>query len=245
MQPALPFHEDAPPALPPPALSTSPPPLVFVRHRRARRYILRVLPDGTLRVTVPRWGSQRDARRFVEESRAWVARQRAIRAAETLRDRRWRDGSIVLVGGEPEVLRVERGTEGGGLWCGEARVPVRGSLDPGDLEPHVSRWLRNRARRELPPLLQALADQHGLTVARVSIRDQRSRWGACSRRANITLNWRLVQVPPSVRDYVLLHELMHLRELNHSARFWRLVAAVCPDYQHSRRWLREEGRELL
>jgi hypothetical protein len=82
----------------------------------------------------------------------------------------------------------------------------------------------------LPAELLALADVHGVTVTRVSIRNQRSRWGACSSRGSITLNWRLILVPPFVREYVMIHELMHRRELNHSQRFWRHVAAACPRY---------------
>jgi predicted metal-dependent hydrolase len=77
------------------------------------------------------------------------------------------------------------------------------------------------------------------------VRDQQSRWGACSPKGTITLNWRLVQVPPFVCDYVLIHELMHRRELNHSRRFWRHVASVCPRYREARRWLLTRGRELF
>jgi len=113
-----------------------------------------------------------------------------------------------------------------------------------DVRAFVSAWLMARARRELPPRLQALAAEHGITVPRISIRDQRSRWGACSPTGTITLNWRLVQAPDHVRDYVLLHELMHRRELNHSRRFWRLVAAACPAHAEARRWLRKEGKLL-
>lgn len=248
MQPALPFDEPAPaPGLPPAATLppvAAPPAVAFVRHPRARRYILRVLPDGTLRVTVPRWGTKRDARRFVEESHAWVARQRAARAAEAEGDRAWRDGGVVLVDGASVPLRVVPAEAGSVVCVGESRLTLAHEA-PADLRPLVERWLRARARVELPPALLALADRHGLTVTRVSVRNQRSRWGACARRGSITLNWRLLQVPPRVREYVLLHELMHLRELNHSSRFWRLVAAVCPDYQESRRWLRTEGRALF
>ena len=104
--------------------------------------------------------------------------------------------------------------------------------------------LRRRAAEELPAALMALAVHHGVTVARVSVRDQRSRWGACSSRGSITLNWRLIVAPPFVREYVMVHELMHRRELNHSRRFWRHVAAACPRYQESRRWLLTEGRRL-
>jgi predicted metal-dependent hydrolase len=241
-QQPLPF-DDAPPAAAP--VTHGLPAVLFARHRRARRYILRVLPDGTLRVTLPRWGTLRDARRFVEESQAWVTRQRAARAAEATVSRVWREGAVVLVDGRPQTLRLEREAGRVTLWCGESRIPLRGEAPPGDLRPLVERWLRARARRDLPPALLDLAARHGLTVAQVSVRNQQSRWGACSRQGRITLNWRLLQVPPFVREYVLLHELMHLRELNHSPRFWRHVARVCPEHRQARHWLRTEGRRLF
>jgi predicted metal-dependent hydrolase len=105
--------------------------------------------------------------------------------------------------------------------------------------------LRVRAAKELPRALQELADAHGIAVTRISIRNQRSRWGACSSRGAITLNWRLILVPEFVREYVMLHELMHRRELNHSARFWRHVAAVCPRHREARQWLLTEGQRLF
>ena len=105
--------------------------------------------------------------------------------------------------------------------------------------PHgVEAALRRHAARELPQRLAELARLHGFTVMAVSIRNQRTRWGSCSPTGRISLNWRLVQVPPEVRDYVLLHELTHLRHLNHSARFWRELARVCPWHADARRWLR-------
>lgn len=170
--------------------------VVFVRHRRARRYILRVLPDGTLRVTLPRWGVKREAQAFIEANRAWIERERAASRPRTRHD------------DEHETL------------------------------------LRQRARRELPAQLLTLARAHGIAVRRVSIRNQRSRWGACSPAGTITLNWRLILTPDHVREYVMLHELMHRRELNHSKRFWRLVAACCPRHSEARRWLRAEGKAL-
>jgi predicted metal-dependent hydrolase len=173
------------------------PPAVFVRHRWARRYILRMLDDGTLRVTLPRWGSKREAKAFVERSATWIASQQ-------LKQR--------------------------------SRGPVVHPDQPA---------LRKRAARELPVELLALADVHGITVTRVSIRNQRSRWGACSSRGSITLNWRLILVPPQVREYVMIHELMHRREMNHSTRFWRHVAAACPNYQDARKWLLAEGQRLF
>jgi len=170
---------------------------VFVRHRWARRYILRVLDDGTLRVTLPRWGSKREALAFVERSAAWIEKQ------------------LLKHQSRPAVVRPD--------------------------EPA----LRKRAQQELPPQLLALAAVHGITVTRVSIRNQRSRWGACSSRGSITLNWRLVLVPAFVREYVMIHELMHRRELNHSKRFWKHVAAACPQYRDARAWLLSDGQRLF
>jgi predicted metal-dependent hydrolase len=104
--------------------------------------------------------------------------------------------------------------------------------------PAELRELRARAGRELPSRLQELAQRHGLVVVKVSIRNQRWRWGSCSPKAHICLNWRLVLMPEAVRDYVIIHELMHLRRLDHSPTFWKLVAAACPDFEAARAWLR-------
>ena len=171
---------------------------VYVRHRWARRYILRVLDDGTLRVTLPRWGSKREAERFVAREEKWIEKeQRRVRSAQLM------------------------------------SPPREGAVD---------RDLLARAKRELPARLLELAAQHGLTVARVSIRNQQWRWGSCSPNGHICLNWRLVDMPPSVRDYVMVHELMHLKRMDHSPRFWKLVAAACPGYQAARAWLRTYRR---
>jgi len=218
--------------------------VLFVRHRRARRYILRVLPDGTVRVTLPRWGAKRDAQAFLDASQDWVRRQLERRAARPVHDDAWRHGTGVLVDGVIRALRVAPTADGACVWCGDELIGRTPSSSSGDLRPLVEAWLADRARRELPAALFALARQQGIDVSRVSVRNQRSRWGACSPTGTITLNWRLVQTPPFVREYVLLHELMHRRELNHSRRFWRLVAACCPRHLDARRWLRTEGKSL-
>ena len=217
--------------------------VLFVRHRRARRYILRVLDDGTIRVTLPRWGARREAQAFLEASRDWIAAQQQRRAEVCRRETAWRDGTMVLVDGRMIALQVMPIGDGVEIRCGDTLVG-RAAAPPPDLRPVVEGWLMAEARRSLPVELQVLAARHDISVARVSVRNQRSRWGACSPTGTITLNWRLIQVPAYVREYVLLHELMHRRELNHSRRFWRLVAACCPRHQEARRWLRTEGKSL-
>lgn len=110
---------------------------------------------------------------------------------------------------------------------------------------HDEAAARLRAKDELPSRCLELAAQHGERVDRVVVRNQRSRWGSCSTRRTISLNWRLVLMPPDVRDYVILHELMHLRHPNHSRAFWREVATVCPTWREAERWLRNNGQKLL
>ena len=123
--------------------------------------------------------------------------------------------------------------------CGSESVRVS---DPdADLRPAIEDHLRRLAARELPPRVLALAARHGLTVRRITIRSQKSRWGSCSRRGTISLNWRLIQTPVHVSEYILLHELMHLRQMNHSPRFWQEVERVCPDYRMAERWLKEHS----
>jgi predicted metal-dependent hydrolase len=193
MQFGLPFDAmevDAPsPAVP------QTPPLYFVRHRRARRYLLRVEPDGRVRVTIPRGGSRREADAFARRNRTWI---------------------------EAQLARPR----------------------PPSVPPQEQRAWRVRAKAVLPPRLLELAERHGCTVTAVSIRSQKTRWGSCGRNGHISLNWRLILMPEWVRDYVLVHELMHLRRMDHSARFWALVEAACPGYRDARQWLRRNGPAL-
>jgi predicted metal-dependent hydrolase len=190
VQPGLPFEQASGEAREDPLR------IHFIRVRHARRYVLRVRPDGDLRVTIPRGGSQREALRFADRHLDWARRQRT------------------------KVLASRR-------------------------PPQMEQALRAQAVRELPPQLLALAERHGLPVCRVSIRNQRSRWGSCSPRGHIALNYRLVLMPPEVREYILVHELMHLRQGNHSIRFWRLVEAACPGFREAERWLKKHGPSLF
>jgi predicted metal-dependent hydrolase len=214
----------------------------FVRVPRARRYILRVRPDGTLRVTVPRGGSRREALAFVEQSRRWIDRERG-RVRDQHGPREWQPGSEILFAGERTRVEFRAESEGPRIVEYGGRTVT---LRPGEtLRRAIERDLRQCARAVLTLRVHQLAAEHGLSVASVSIRNQRSRWGSCGRRGNIALNFRLVQMPPAVCDYILIHELMHIRQQNHSRRFWRLVEAACPSFREAERWLKTTGRSLF
>jgi hypothetical protein len=216
-------------------------PVAFVRSARARRYILRVAPDGSARVTIPRRGSQREAERFLNANVEWLARQRErMHSAARSRDEAWQVGSTVLFRGAR--VRIQRTGDGAALALGTEVVradPWRGS------RPRLVAHLRALAVRELPARVHEIAARVGLVPTRVMIRDQRSRWGSCSPSGTVSLNWRLVQMPPSVADYVIVHELVHLEQPNHSRRFWRRVRQACAWTDEARAWLRRHGPELL
>jgi predicted metal-dependent hydrolase len=215
-------------------------PLQFVRQRRARRYILRLTEEGTARVTIPRGGSPAEARAFAGRQVAWLERQLDRRARQNTPPRLWMAGTEVLFRGEP--ARLELSADGRSVhFAGQviARADHR-----VDLRPAVERHLRRLAEFELVARTLALASAHQAQVRRVFVRNQRSRWGSCSVRGTISLNWRLIQAPDWVRDYLILHELAHLREMNHSPRFWEFVAALCPDYEKAERWLNQHARWL-
>jgi len=216
-------------------------PLLLVRHARARRYVLRLRPDGTARVTVPRGGSVAEARRFAHRNLAWLEAQlqRPPAAPPTLAE--WRPGTEVLFRGE--LARVEVAVNGHNVVRFGLETLTTTNLT-GNLRPAIERHLRRLAERELPLRVMEFAARHQLSVRRVTVRNQRTRWGSCSRRGTISLNWRLIQTPPFVCDYIILHELMHLREMNHSPRFWHQVEAVCPGFGAAEQWLKQHSRLL-
>ena len=211
-------------------------PLLMVRNPRARRYLLRLRPDGTARVTIPRGGSPAMARQFVERHVAWLEREFQRLQAQPRKPATWTIGTEILLRGD--AVRIDARFNGEAEIVRFSGESVRVSDPAADLRPAIEGHLRQLAARELPPRVLELAARHGLTVRRVTVRSQKSRWGSCSRRGTISLNWRLIQTHAFVSDYICLHELMHLRQMNHSPRFWREMERVCPDYRMAERWLK-------
>lgn len=210
----------------------------LVRRRNARRYVLRVRDDGEIHVTVPRGGSTREAMALVDRQRPWIdarLREQAERAD-------WQAGTRVLLRGVEETITVTPDAVGWEIHLGSQRFTT--ALPPDNLRSFIETRLRRIATVELPERTRRLAESRELAVRCVTVRDQRTRWGSCSALGTISLNWRLVQMPNLVRDYVILHELAHLRVLNHSSRFWSLVATFCPNYAAAECWLKEHGRRL-
>jgi predicted metal-dependent hydrolase len=183
-----------------------------------------------------------EARRFVERNVGWLAERVQQARSNPTAASEWTLGTRILFRGEETPIELD--SKQGQLRLGEFVFPAPSS--PGvALRHHVRRALHAYAAVELPQQVIHLAAQFGFTVKRITVRDQRTRWGSCSARKTISLNWRLVQTPPYVVDYIILHELAHTRHMNHSAEFWAEVARVCPDYPAAEAWLKQFGRQLL
>jgi predicted metal-dependent hydrolase len=239
------------------------------RSERARR--ARILVDGDgVEVVVPRRFPLREVEPFVEEKRAWIERTlRRLRESETeLPAPRLEDGGLVPYLGErlrlsvrvePGRQREHVGRRGDALRVAlpaaperllpSGQLPLLGAeqaLTPaeGALRAALERWYRKRARAEVAPRLDAACARAGTSYARLQIRGQRTRWASCSSSGAMSFNWRLLLAPADILDYVVEHEVAHLELLDHSPRFWRLLASRCPDWREHEGWLRRHGHAL-
>lgn len=229
-------------AVAPPAGPVEADEVVYERSVKARRYRLMLRRDGTAVATIPWNGTEREARRFVESHREWLERARERQRKAPRGATVWTPGTHVLWRGELTEIRIaaEGARPAVSLGADVFRVAGFG----GDLRPTLEAHFLRRAKIELPARTWELAAMTGMAVKEVSVRNQRTRWGSCTSGGVISLNWRLIQTPDFVRDYIIHHELMHLKEMNHSERFWARVAEVCPDWEEAERWLKRNGSLL-
>jgi predicted metal-dependent hydrolase len=212
------------------------------RHRQARRYTLRVQAAAReVTLTMPPRGSLKEARDFAQKHGGWIA-ARLGRLPEAAP---FAPGIMVPLRGKPHRI-VHRRDVRGTVWTevdgGERLLCVAGQF------PHIDRrigdFLRREARRDLEVASHRFASELGVTVQRVTVRDQSSRWGSCSTTGLLSYSWRLILTPAYVLDYIAAHEVAHLVEMNHSARFWRLVQRLFPDHEHAKAWLDAHGTDL-
>jgi predicted metal-dependent hydrolase len=207
------------------------------RSDRARRVRVHVDATRGVEVVLPRRAPERAASAAVRELRPWIERRvaelRRTQAAVAAR------GATVPYLGATLTLVPE---------AGRTRVHRRGErlLVPGaDPGPALERWYRRQARAEVAPRLDRATALAGTRYAGLTIRGQRTRWASCSAKGAMSFNWRLLLAPTAVLDYVVWHEVCHLEVMDHSPRFWALLAQRCPDYRLHAGWLRRHGATLV
>jgi len=208
--------------------------------RRARRLTVRVFHTGRVEVVVPPRTSAQAVRDFLQRHRQWVESRRERARRELPPSAPFPPQTVTLAAfGEHWTVQAVGGNGRGRLLpAGEGRLEIHGVLSGETLRHQLRTWVVAQATTRLRPWLVSLAREGGFSFGRMSVRRQRTRWGSCSSRGTISLNASLAFQRPAVVRYLLLHELAHTRHMNHSSRFWRLVATHEPDW-------RELDRELL
>ena len=205
---------------------------VLVRRRGRRGVALKVDYDG-LTVSAPVTLSLSRIEAFVRDSERWVLRKLEEWGRRRVPEVSWRDGYALPWLGDTLVLRTAQGASKAALSEGELRVTTR-TGDPDAVRRAVIAWYKRAALAYLSGRVAQLAERAGLAPPRVFISPARTRWGSCNSRREVRLAWRLVKAPPRLVDYVICHELAHLRHMNHSRAFWTEVERQCPGHRELR-----------
>jgi predicted metal-dependent hydrolase len=217
------------------------------RSFRARRVRLEISHSTGLIVIVPRSYPAGRLPSLIKSKERWIARHltRLSRYQPPQPPKKLKTGDTVpYLGRKLKLMKQEN-------HLGEC-VVLQGNelaLNPylfanGLLETSLEKWYRAEAARLINDMAERLSSQMGIHYQGMLIRGQKTRWGSCSQKKNLSLNWKLVMAPQPVIEYVIIHELLHLKEMNHSKRFWELVAQYCPNWREHKKWLKEHETEL-
>lgn len=216
----------------------------------AKRSRIRVNPSG-VEVILSKDKESSGAEAFLSAHADWVLAQLAYvaRAGSLLRKREDAPEWTILFRGQETPIRIVEEKTSRRYAIVEAmrkhlrvRIPIgRRGIDPVNA---VEEWLRRQAKVDLLARLAQRSAEMGVTYGRVYVMAQRTKWAGCSAKRNLSFNWRLIMAPPEVMEYIVIHELAHLLELDHSTRFWFIVGSYCPDYNRHKDWLRQHGQQL-
>lgn len=216
---------------------------------RARRVRLVIQPGGALEVVAPHGVALARVEAALREHEGWIIRTRARLAdlAPATAPAPLADGQTLPCAGHELRLSLREGAPEGRFQArlvGDQLTLTLPRADDALARAALERWYRRQAHAVIAERLAHWNAQYGFTWTRVAIKEQKTRWGSCSRRGALNFNWRLLLAPLPALDYVVIHELCHLKEPNHAPAFWALVAQTCPDYREWRGWLRRHGHEL-
>ena len=223
-------------------------PYVFKRVPRRRHVHIFVNDEGTLEVRAPWRFSLSKARDVLRENAGWVSETLdAVRERLAQRPRLVTGTRLPLLDGslrldirpqaQIDMFECTRPWRGRAERRGTVLRIISASLGEGELRFLIERWYRREAATWLSARVEHFSARLGVQPSRVTIRGQRSRWGSCSGKGTVSLNWRLMMVPGALADYVVVHELCHLRHMDHSPNFWAMVSGAVPDYRQRRRSL--------
>jgi predicted metal-dependent hydrolase len=208
-------------------------------HATARRMVLRLARDGeNFTLTVPKRQAQNGILPFIEASRLWMQNTLAHRG----RPVKGTSDSIMLRGSVHALVRT--GKTRGLVQIDEAKKTLSVPGAENHWQRRLTDWLKQEAEEELRKASITYAEKMATRFTRITVRDQKSRWGSCTSEGALSYSWRLILAPPFVLDYVAAHEVAHLKEMNHGPRFWRLVLTHCPHTRSAKQWLKSHGHTL-
>ena len=217
-------------------------PVIIAENPRSRRLTLRIQPGGEeLRISVPLQTPFREIDAFLQKHRNWVA----ARLSRMPKVQSIAAGEIISLRGLPHLvvhMGRGRGLVKSVLLEDERQIQVYG--DERYLPRRVLDFLKKQAREDLLNAVDFHAGRLGVKPKSISIRDSKTRWGSCSSNGTLSFSWRIILAPSDILDYLAAHEVAHLREMNHSPRFWNLVEETCPHTKQSRAWLKAHGAML-
>jgi len=212
-------------------------------HSKRKTIAIIVHNDGRVVVRAPMRTPQRVIQAFVDSKREWIKEKRLLAARQVSPQvRKFEDGEKFLLLGKELALRVAQ-SQRAAITMKDDQLFIAARALPA-AQAALENWYKAHAGKELTGRVQFFAGRHGFHYEKIRVSSARTRWGSCSSRGVLSFTWRLVMAPLDVIDYVVVHELAHLKIKNHSAVFWAEVARLMPDYKRRRDWLKKNGHLL-
>lgn len=220
-------------------------PVLYVLHRsQGRRRISLSIDERGLRIGAPLRASMREIETVLRDHAQWVVRKLGEWGEKRTPDRRWATGESLMFLGQPLELRIVSGADV--VLRDERLLHIAARrTQPESIAALARDWLRNEALADYAARVARYRIAMAAPEVKVRLSNARTRWGSCHASGRILLNWRLIQMPAQLIDYVVVHELAHLREMNHSSRFWAIVAGQIPDYASRRREIRRDAHRYI
>jgi predicted metal-dependent hydrolase len=216
------------------------------RSMKARCLWLRVKNGSGLIVTVPRGYNINNVDSYLYTKSRWILRALdKINSIKHDQENNPSPNTIMYLGNSLNISKIHVENQSTELIRDKNCLIV--NIDSNNLNSQANQiefWLKNQAIIYLNQRTRYFAEKMNLSYNKLSIRNQKSRWGSCSRNKNLSFNWKLIMTPEYILDYVVIHELCHLREMNHSRNFWNLVSQYCPDWKEYRKWLNKNSSYL-
>jgi predicted metal-dependent hydrolase len=222
-----------------------------IRRPRRKTASITIKPDNTVTVVVPASVTDKQIVHFLQRKTPWIQNTLHfnLHSRPSYSPKEYVTGESFLYLGKKYRLKVNIGGQRPvKLIRGEFHVHVLPRLSPQEIQDSVflqlSQWYRDHAAQHLRVKTNKISKLIGVSPNRICVKSYKSRWGSCSNRGVISFNWKIIMAPPAIVEYVIIHELCHLKHLNHSKTYWNLVARVIPDFRQRRKWLKVNGLQL-